>query len=128
MNLNNEFEPIRVWADSKGLYDKGDTKTQFLKLMEEVGELGKAILKKDVNETIDAIGDIVIVLTNLTELANNDIFVKEHYEDVAGDGGSRMRMEEPGNINIEHCVNSAYSVIKNRTGEMKNGTFVKDTL
>lgn len=126
MYLSNEFEPIRVWADSKGLYDKGDTKTQLLKLIEEVGELSKAILKKDANETIDAIGDIVIVLTNLTELANNDIFVKEYYEDVAGDGGSRMRMEEPGDVKIEHCINSAYEVIKNRTGKMKNGTFVKD--
>lgn len=126
MKLTNEFEPIRKWADEKGIYEKGDTKTQFLKLMEEVGELGKAILKKDIEETKDAIGDIVIVLTNLTELANNDIFVKEYYEDVAGDGGSRMLMEESLEISIEDCINSAYSVIKNRTGKMQNGTFVKD--
>lgn len=125
MKLTNEFESIRIWADSRGLYEKGNTKTQFLKLIEEVGELGKAILKNDTTETIDAIGDIVVVLTNLTELANNDIFVKEYYEDVTGDGGSRMRMEEPGNIKIEDCINSAYNVIKDRKGEMKNGTFEK---
>ena len=126
MKLKNEFEPIRVWAEDKGIYEKGDTKTQFLKLIEEVGELGKAILKKDMEETKDAIGDIVVVLTNLTELANNDIFIKEYYEDVAGDGGSRMRMEESMEITIEDCINSAYDVIKNRKGKMKNGTFVKD--
>jgi len=128
MNLSNEFNSIREWASEKGIYDKGDTKTQFLKLIEEVGELGKAILKNDINETKDAIGDIVVVLTNLTELANNDIFINEYYEDVAGDGGSRMLMTESMDISLEDCINSAYQVIKNRTGKMQNGTFVKDGL
>lgn len=126
MKLTNEFQYIRDWANAKGIYDKGDTKTQFLKLIEEVGELGKAILKNDINETKDAIGDIVVVLTNLTELANNDIFINEYYEDVVGDGGSKMLMTESMDINIEDCINSAYEVIKNRTGKMQNGTFVKD--
>jgi NTP pyrophosphatase (non-canonical NTP hydrolase) len=128
MKLKNEFEPIREWAEQKGIYEKGDTKTQFLKLIEEVGELGKAILKKDLEETKDAIGDIVVVLTNLTELANNDIFIKEYYEDVVGDGGSRMLMQESMEVTIEDCVNSAYQVIKNRTGKMINNTFVKDEI
>jgi len=126
LNLTNQFEPIRKWADERGIYEKGDTKTQFLKLIEEVGELGKALLKKDVEETKDAIGDIVIVLTNLTELANKDIFEKGYYEDVAGDGGSRMYITEDGDITIEDCINSAYQVIKNRKGKMQNGTFVKN--
>lgn len=125
MKLINEFEPIRDWADKRGIYDKGDTKTQFLKLMEEVGELGKAILKKDIEETKDAIGDIVIVLTNLTELANQDIFIKESYEDVAGDGRGRELITESMEIKIEDCINSAYDVIKNRKGKISNGTFVK---
>ena len=126
MNLKNEFNSIREWAEQKGIYEKGDTKTQFLKLIEEVGELGKAILKNDINETKDAIGDIVVVLTNLTELANNDIFINEYYEDVVGDGGSRMLMTESMDISIEDCINSAYEVISKRTGKMQNGTFVKD--
>ena len=29
----NIFECIRVWADERGLYDKGDPKTQYIKLM-----------------------------------------------------------------------------------------------
>jgi site-specific DNA-cytosine methylase len=35
-------------------------------------------------------------------------------------------MTESGEVTIEDCINSAYEVIKNRTGKMKNGTFVKD--
>lgn len=126
MKLTNEFEPIRDWADSRGIYDKGDIKTQYLKLLEEVGELSKAILKEDELEFIDAVGDCVIVLTNLVELSNH-VFGREHSEDVAGDGGSRMTMFEPSENSIENCINSAYEVIKNRKGKIQNGTFVKES-
>ena len=95
------FDKIREWAEERGLYDKGDTKTQYLKLMEEAGELGRAILKHDEDEFVDAIGDMVVVLTNLAEL---------------------------GGVSIEHCIDTAYNVISKRTGKMQNGTFVKDTL
>ena len=105
LNLNvgslNRFDLIRTWADERGLYDKGDTKTQYLKLMEEAGELGRAILKQDEAEFIDAIGDMVVVLTNLARL---------------------------GDTSIEQCIDQAYHVISKRTGKMVNGTFVKDTL
>jgi len=108
----NEFDAIRKWADDKGIYEKGDPKTQCIKLFEEIGELSKAILKDDENEIIDAIGDCVIVLTNLTQLCT---LYKE---------GKTLGSIE--NITIEDCINSAYKVIKNRTGKMHNGTFVKN--
>jgi NTP pyrophosphatase (non-canonical NTP hydrolase) len=100
------FNNIRSWANERGLYDKGDTKTQFIKLNEEVGELAEAILKKDEKELIDAIGDIVVVLTNLTYLANVDIIRSDY-------------------IRIEDCIRSAYNEIKDRKGKMDNGTFKK---
>ena len=93
------FELIRDWADNRGLYDKGDPKTQALKLVEEVGETCRAILKEDLPETIDGIGDCVVVLTNLAELTG---------------------------YSIEKCIDKAYNEIKNRTGKMSNGTFKKD--
>lgn len=120
MKLTNEFDTIRKWANERNLYQSGTTKTQFIKLIEEVGELGKAILKKDSLEVQDAIGDIVVVLTNLTELANNDIFDQDNLEN-----GAYLNYNEK-RINIEDCINNAYSVIKNRKGKMVNETFVKD--
>jgi NTP pyrophosphatase (non-canonical NTP hydrolase) len=111
MELKDEFGPIRVWAENRGLYEKGDTKTQYIKLQEECGELAKALLKDDREEIIDAIGDIVIVLTNLTQLTG---FAVE--DNVFG-----LRR-----LQIEDCVNKAYQVIAKRTGKMENGTFVKD--
>ena len=60
---SERFQKIRDWAGERGLYTNGDTKTQFCKLMEEGGELGRAILKEDKAEFVDAIGDMVVVLT-----------------------------------------------------------------
>ena len=95
----NQFDLIRKWADERGLYEKGDPKTQALKLVEEVGEISRAIIKDDFDEVIDGIGDSVVVLTNLAELMG---------------------------VSIEECIASAYGVISKRTGKMVNGTFVKD--
>ena len=99
--IYNIFELIRSWASDKGIYKSGDSKTQYIKLMEEAGELAEALLKNDEGEVVDAIGDMVVVLTNLAKLRGH---------------------------NIEDCVWSAYDVIKSRQGKMINGTFVKKTL
>jgi len=101
------FNKIRIWAFNRGLYEKGDVKTQFVKLNEEVGELANAILKNNEEELIDAIGDIVVVLTNLTHLANNNIITGEK-------------------IKIEDCIKSAYEQIKDRKGKMVDGDFQKE--
>jgi len=97
----NVFDDIRSWAKDRGIYDSGDVKTQYVKLMEEAGELAKALLDEDEPEIIDAIGDMVVVLTNLAKLKG---------------------------FKIEDCVDSAYHEIANRKGKMINGTFVKQTL
>tara|TARA_R100000664_G_C2738175_1_gene127167 strand:- start:441 stop:1298 length:858 start_codon:yes stop_codon:yes gene_type:complete len=95
----SHFDLIRTWANDRGLYDNGDPKTQALKLVEEVGETCRAILKEDAPEMIDGIGDCVVVLTNLAELIGTP---------------------------IEECIARAYDEIKDRKGKMANGTYVKD--
>ena len=62
------FNKIRTWAHDRGLYEKGNVMVQYVKLQEEAGELAKALLKDDQPEVIDAIGDMVVVLTNLAHL------------------------------------------------------------
>ena len=108
MMANNEgtdtserFNLIRNWAQERGIYDKGNSHTQYVKLMEEAGELAQGLLKKDGYEIKDAIGDMVVVLTNLAALEG---------------------------MQIENCIDSAYDEIKSRKGKMTNGTFVKQTL
>ena len=92
------FDLIRSWAAERGIYDKGSSGVQYLKLIEEAGELAEALLNKDKAEIKDAIGDIVVVLTSIAK-----------FEDML----------------IEDCIDSAYAEIANRTGVMHNGTFVK---
>jgi NTP pyrophosphatase (non-canonical NTP hydrolase) len=99
--LPSRFDLIRKWATERGIYDKGNSHTQYVKLMEEAGELAAALLNDDKYEIIDAIGDMVVVLTNLAKLEGFD---------------------------IENCIDSAYNEIANRTGVMHNGTFVKTGL
>ena len=93
------FDKIRAWAKVRGLYDKGNTYVQYVKLQEEAGELAKALLQSNHDEVNDAIGDMVVVLTNLAHLHGTE---------------------------IEYCIEDAYNVISQRTGKMINGTFVKD--
>ena len=95
----NVFDDIRSWATDKGIYDKGNARTQYLKLMEESGELAEALLKNDEAEIQDAIGDMIVVLTSIAKFKG---------------------------MFIEDCIKSAYDVIAKRTGKMVNGTFVKD--
>ena len=96
---SERFDLIRDWAATRGIYDKGNTHTQYVKLMEEAGELAEALLKEDDHEIWDAIGDMVVVLTNLAHQTGMD---------------------------IEQCIDNAYGEISQRTGKMVNGTFVKD--
>jgi outer membrane protein assembly factor BamC len=56
-------------------------------------------LGADRAEAIDGIGDCVVVLTNLAELLE---------------------------MRIEDCIREAYNEIKDRTGKMANGTYVKN--
>lgn len=57
------------------------------------------VCKKDEVEIKDAIGDCIVVLTILSSMYS---------------------------INVEECINSAYSIIEKRTGKIVNGVFVKD--
>ena len=93
------FPKIREWAKERGIFDKGDVKTQYVKLMEEAGEVAKALLTNDKAEIKDGIGDMVVVLTNLAHLAG---------------------------FTIEECIDEAYDVISKRQGNMINGSFVKN--
>ena len=95
-NNFNSDDPEGVLLDAKGekkfppheLYPKQSTSDRH-----------KTVVKNDRPEIIDAIGDIVVVLTNLAALEG---------------------------LHIEDCIESAYDVIINRKGKMINGTFVKN--
>jgi NTP pyrophosphatase (non-canonical NTP hydrolase) len=90
---------IRQWATDRNLIEGSDIKSQFVKLIEEAGELADAIVKKNDIEFADAIGDMVVVLTIMA--AQNRML-------------------------IEDCIDGAWQEIKDRKGKMVDGTFLKD--
>lgn len=97
---NIKFDAIREWANERGLIQNGNSITQVTKLFEEGGELAAAILRDDKPKIQDAIGDCVVVLTNLASI---------------------------NGWMIEDCIAMAYEEIKNRKGRTcDNGNFLKD--
>lgn len=90
---------IEEWAEEKGILSKATPLTQAIKTKEEVGELYHAILDDNRDEIKDAIGDIMVTLIIQCKMQGMD---------------------------LQDCLESAYNVIKNRTGKMVDGVFVKD--
>ncbi len=99
LKSQNYKQLILEWANERNLLKPENQYKQFWKLLEEVTELNKAIIDKDKDEQIDAIGDCVVVLTILANQLGLD---------------------------IDECVKSAYNVIKTRKGKTVNGEFQKD--
>ena len=100
--MTNHFDNIREWAHVRNITIGCTVRDQFLKLIEEVGELAQAIAKDDDSSTdfVDAIGDCVVVLTILAD---------QH------------------GTTIERCIEHAWNEIKDRKGRIVNGTWVKES-
>lgn len=88
---------VEQWAKDKRL-DTADSSKQMLKVMEELGEGAAAIVRSDRASLRDSIGDSIVTLIILAMQNDMDIY---------------------------ECLNCAYDEIKDRTGEMINGSFVK---
>jgi NTP pyrophosphatase (non-canonical NTP hydrolase) len=95
----NTQEKVIEWAKERNLIHAKNVFKQYWKLQEECNELYKAILDNNKDEIIDALGDIRVVITILAKQLDLD---------------------------IDDCFDSAYNVIKNRTGVTINGEFKKD--
>lgn len=96
---SNTKTNVIEWAEKRNLIHATNVYKQYWKLQEECNELYKAILDNNKDEIIDALGDIRVVITILAKQLDLD---------------------------IDDCFDSAYNVIKNRTGVTINGSFIKE--
>ena len=92
-------ENIINWAKERNLLTKDNQNKQFLKLIEEIGELASAMSKNDIIKIIDSIGDIQVVL----------IILAKQYD-----------------LDVDHCLEAAWHEIKDRKGKTVNGIFIKE--
>ena len=103
MNIQKQIDLVRDWGAERniiGRYAKATIHTQFDKFLEESGELDIAITNDKHDEITDGIGDTAVTLILLAELHG---------------------------VTFEDCLEWAYNEIKNRSGKMVDGQFVKDT-
>lgn len=138
-----EIKPLVIeWAKAKNLTDSSK---QYLKIFEEVGELGKAMLQNDLEEIKDAIGDICVtliiyeyqegdwLLDNIYDVSNLDLTKEElfkelinHISDMEFPLSTLNEIADRYNSTLNDCLLLAWNTIKNRTGKTVNGTFIKD--
>lgn len=83
-----------------GIVKPENAKTQFMKVTEELGELAEGINKGKPEQIKDSLGDVLVTLILLAE----DL-----------------------NLNLLDCLNLAWNEIKDRKGQVKNGSFVKES-
>ena len=73
-----KFEDIQIlvegWADKKGILEHGKPIKQLLKTLEEITELHTAIEDDNLEEIIDAIGDVVVTLVIYAKMKSITLF------------------------------------------------------
>lgn len=90
-------DKIIAWHYDRNLIKGSTDKDQYMKLIQEAGELSTSICKgKDIR---DDCGDIMVVLLNIIER---------------------------NGLTMEECLEVAYNDIKDRRGRMIDGVFVKE--
>ena len=89
---------IHDWSTSHGL-NQGDPYKQMIKITEEVGELAQGLLKRNDEQILDSVGDIIITLA---------IFCQQK------------------GIDLTDAIQYAYQQIEHRKGSMVDGTFIKE--
>ena len=88
---------IKAWHHDRNLIDGSTDKDQYMKLIQEAGELSDNICKG--RDIADDIGDMIVVLINIAER---------------------------NGLDLKTCMEKAWADIKDRKGRMIDGVFVKE--
>jgi NTP pyrophosphatase (non-canonical NTP hydrolase) len=93
------MEVVR-WGEARGIVQNGSAISQAIKTLEETTELLDALNRKNLADTRDAIGDVVVTLLMVCAILD---------------------------INLTDCLKDAYEEIKDRKGYLTpEGTFIKE--
>lgn len=96
-DMNQLTRAIELWSINHEL-DKSEPSKQFLKVVEELGEVASGMARNDLPLIIDSIGDVYVTLVIL---------------------------DQQHGLNIQDCVDEAYTEIADRVGVNRNGIFIK---
>lgn len=103
MSSFNQLEMnVLRWAESRKIIQYGNSKTQLLKTMSELGELADALIKRDATGVRDGIGDVLVTLIIVADLEGTGLV---------------------------ECLEHAWEEIKDRKGQLNaNGVFEKEAV
>lgn len=144
--LKDLIQKVEAWAEERNLIKFENADKQYLKFLEETGELARALLKNDTFEATDSWGDCLVTVVilakqlkanlrmptfdgklvdpyiNLYEFVNlvSPYTVAEETIDVMD------LVAHSHGYDLVECLEVAYNVISKRKGVTKGGTFVKD--
>jgi NTP pyrophosphatase (non-canonical NTP hydrolase) len=100
MSFEELQQRIIQWAMDRQIIHNSTAMAQSIKTHEELGELISALYRNDLDETIDAYGDVLVTIIISAHLANVDLL---------------------------GCLSVAYDAIKDRKGTLRaDGVFVKE--
>jgi NTP pyrophosphatase (non-canonical NTP hydrolase) len=99
VNFEELHRLVVEWGEGRGIFKSGTVAKQIEKLREELEELDEANTLQDQGKRIDAIGDMMVVLTMIAHMIGKDLFT---------------------------CYAAAYLEIRDRKGKMVDGAFVKE--
>ena len=153
MKTLNEYKSlIEQWSIERNLHT-ANPKAQFLKVVEEAGEIYEAIEKDSVTDLMDAVGDTYVTMVilaqqlgvelklvevNIVHQYDNELIIqlskiasglsknKDTTENVNKAFSIVVNLAADCNCDFLECVSFAYNEIKDRKGKMVGGTFVKE--
>lgn len=132
------------WMEERNFFGKGGAtiEMQTLKFFEEYGEYcGNKVRGK---ETIDDLGDMIVVSIALIKLKEKEIDMKYLFNDYLKSVSSRIpsycqqgayyslfrscrELAFENGYTPEECLEHAYNEIKDRKGKFINGSFIKQS-
>ena len=102
-------QKVNEWATVRGIYDNSNALKQLDKTQEELNETRDSAVRLEIDyinhekhlvDYKDGIGDVIVTMINAAKFHN---------------------------LSIVECLEHSFNEIKNRTGKMVNGMYIKDT-
>ncbi len=140
------IKQIEEWAINKGLDNPDFAEKQWLKVIEEIGEVAACLTKNKTEELKLELGDVgvTLIILNMQTLSHklhtpdpDTLSTIEAIEGILscvstsglGVNTAWMYLDDlctSLNLTLEECLETAYTKIANRTGTVIDGNFVKD--
>jgi len=152
MNYEDFKTSVTKWAIARKFDTDGTIEGQYLKLVEEVGEIAAAMARGDREKLIDGVGDAMVVCVVMGVVAGGELPRKNAMSsptifglctDLAVLGIAVAKKECTShsigytladiesfaiaqNLDPNECRAAAWGEIEHRGGEMRGGVFVKE--